>query len=249
MAKRKGVTMGAPSRWGVWLALAGVFVVGCDSTAPEEARPQPVPSPGLEASPGPKLPPALVPPLVLDLSVPSDGSLQTAILAGGCFWGVEAVFDHLKGVVDVVSGYSGGTAETAIYELVVFGTTTHAEVVEVHFDPTQISYGQILRVYFSVAHDPTQVDRQGPDVGPHYRSNIFFGDEAQGNVARAYVAQLAGAFSRPIATRIDPLEAFYPAEDYHQDFLVKNPSDPYIVKYNLPLLVELQRMFPDLYRS
>ena len=157
----------------------------------------------------------------------------------------------MKGVVDVVSGYSGGTAETAIYQLVVFGITSHAEVVQVRFDPTQISYGQILRVYFSVAHDPTQVDRQGPDVGREYRSNIFFADEGQGNVARAYVAQLnaAGAFSRPIATRIDPLEAFYPAEDYHQDFLVKNPSDHYIVRYDLPLLAELQLLFPDLYRS
>ena len=239
--------MGASSKWGVWLALAGVFVVGCDSTAPAEARPQPSPPSGLV--PPPKSPPALVPPPALDLSVPSDGALQTAILAAGCFWGVEAVFEHVKGVVDVVSGYSGGTAETAIYELVVFGLTSHAEVVQVRFDPTQISYGQILRVYFSVAHDPTQVDRQGPDVGREYRSNIFFGDEAQGNVARAYVAQLAGAFSRPIATRIDPLEAFYPAEDNHQDFLVKNPSDPYIVKYDLPLLAELQRLFPDLYRS
>ena len=240
--------MGAPSRWGVWLALAGVGVVGCDSTAPEEARPQPSPPPGLVPPPA-KAPPALVPPPALDLSVPSDGALQTAFLAGGCFWGVEAVFEHVNGVVDVVSGYSGGTAETAIYELVVFGLTNHAEVVQVRFDPTQISYGQILHVYFSVAHDPTQVDRQGPDVGPHYRSNIFFADEAQGNVARAYVAQLAGAFSRPIATRIDPLEAFYPAEDYHQDFLVKNPFDPYIVKYDLPLLAELQLLFPDLYRS
>jgi peptide-methionine (S)-S-oxide reductase len=199
--------------------------------------------------PQPSAPPALVPPPALDLSVPSDGALQTAFLAGGCFGGVEAIFEHVKGVVDVVSGYSGGTAETAIYDLVVFGLTSHAEVVEVHFDPTQISYGQILRVYFSVAHDPTQVDRQGPDVGPAYRSHIFFGDEAHGNVARAYVAQLAGAFSRPIATRIDPLEAFYPAGDYHQDFLVKNPSDPYIVKYDLPLLAELQLLFPDLYRS
>ena len=129
--------------------------------------------------------------------------------------------------------------------------TSHAEVVQVRFDPTQISYGQILQVYFSVAHDPTQVDRQGPDVGREYRSNIFFADKDQGNVARAYVAQLntAGAFSRPIATRIDPLEAFYPAEDYHQNFLVKNPFDPYIVKYDLPLLAELQLLFPDLYRS
>ena len=230
--------MGAPSRWGVWLALAGVVVVGCDSTAPEEARPQPLPSLGL------------VPPPALDLSVPSDGALQTAILAGGCFWGVEAVFEHVKGVVDVVSGYSGGTAETAIYELVVFGKTSHAEVVQVRFDPRQISYGQILHVYFSVAHDPTQVDRQDPDVGPEYRSNIFFADEAQGNVARAYVAQLnaSGAFSRRIATRIDPLEAFYTAEDYHQDYVVKNPLAPYVVRYDLPKLAELQLLFPDLYR-
>lgn len=241
--------MGASNRWGVWLALSGVVVAGCDSTAPEEARPQPVATPDVGETVAPKLPPALVPPPALDLAAPSDGSIQTAILAGGCFWGVEAIFEHVKGVVDVVSGYSGGTAETAIYDLVVFGMTSHAEVVQVRYDPSEISYGQILRVYFSVAHDPTQIDRQGPDVGTAYRSNIFFSDDSQGDVARAYVAQLAGSFSRPIATRIDPLEAFYLAEDTHQDFLVKNPSDPYIVKYDLPLLVELQRLFPDLYRS
>ena len=155
----------------------------------------------------------------------------------------------MKGVVDVVSGYSGGTAATAQYELVVFGKTRHAESVQVLFDPREISYGQILRVFFSVVHDPTQVDRQYPDVGPQYRSNIFVADEAQSNVARAYIAQLdeSGVFSRPIATRIDPLEAFYPAEDYQQDYLVKHLWEPYIVRYDLPKLAILQLLFPDLY--
>ena len=223
--------MRAPSSSVVWLALASSVMVGCESTAPEEASTQPLPPPAL------------------DLPAPADGALQIAVLAGGCFWGVEAVFEHLKGVVDVVSGYSGGTAETARYDLVVFGKTSHAESVQVRFDPREISYGQILRVYFSVAHDPTQVDRQDPDIGPEYRSNIFFVDEAQENVARAYAAQLnaSGAFSRPIATRIDPLEVFYPAEDYHQNYLVDHLWESYIVTYDLPRLARLQLLFPSLY--
>ena len=159
------------------------------------------------------------------------------------------MFESVKGVLDVVSGYSGGTAATAQYPLVVAGVTDHAEVVQVRFDPEQISYAQILRIFFLVAHDPTQLNRQGPDVGPEYRSNVFFLDETQRSVAVEYMEELdaTGTFPRPIVTRLDPLEAFYPAEEDHQDFVTKNPHDPYVVRYDLPLLANLQRLFPDLY--
>jgi peptide-methionine (S)-S-oxide reductase len=159
------------------------------------------------------------------------------------------LFESVKGVLDVVSGYSGGTAATARYELVVLGVTNHAEAVEVHFDPEQISYAQILLIFFSVAHDPTQLNRQHPDVGPQYRSNVFFMDEAQRLAAVTYIEELdaAGVFPHPIVTRVDPLEAFYPAEERHQDFVTKNPNDPYVLKYDLPKLANLQRLFHDLY--
>lgn len=176
---------------------------------------------------------------------------QTAVFSGGCFWGIQAVFEHLKGVTSAVAGYSGGTAPHPSYEQVSTGTTGYAESVKVTYDSSQISYGQLLQVFFSVAHDPTELNRQGPDSGPSYRSEIFFTSPAQERVARAYVAQLdkAKIFSRPIATKIEPMKGFYPAEDYHQDFLIHNPTYPYIVRNDLPKIAALKRVYPDLYRE
>jgi peptide-methionine (S)-S-oxide reductase len=176
-------------------------------------------------------------------------ALETAVLAGGCFWGVEGVYQHVKGVKAVLSGYSGGEKSTASYPQVGTERTGHAESVEIKFDPTIVSYGTLLRVFFSVAHDPTELNRQGPDSGPSYRSDIFYADAVQQGIASAYIAQLeqAKTFSKPIVTRVDPLKAFYPAEDYHQDFLVRHPTYPYIVAYDLPKIASLKRLFPDLY--
>ena len=159
------------------------------------------------------------------------------------------MFEAVKGVLDVESGYSGGTAATAQYPLVVAGVTDHAEAVKIHFDPKQISYREILEIFSLVAHDPSQLNRQDPDVGPAYRSNVFYLDETQRNVVHEYIEELdaTGTVSGPIVTRIDPLEAFYLAEEHHQDFVAKNPNDPYVVRYDLPKLVDLQRLFPDLY--
>lgn len=173
----------------------------------------------------------------------------TAVFAGGCFWGVDAVFKHVKGVTSVTSGYSGGASKTAHYELVGTGATGHAEAVQVVYDPSQISYGQLLRVFFSVAHDPTQLNRQGPDVGTQYRSAIFYADPDQQRVAKAYIAQLqeAKSFSRPIVTELAPLNAFYPAEAYHQNYLAQHPENMYIVINDLPKIGELRKQFPDLY--
>jgi len=192
-----------------------------------------------------------IPPPALDAPRAETTGLQTAVLAGGCFWGLQGMFEHVQGVTKVVAGYSGGTRETAHYEMVGTERTGHAESVEITFDPRKISYGQILRLYFSVAHDPTELDRQGPDTGPSYRSEIFFDSPEQERIARAYVAQLdkAKVFGRPIATRIEPLKGFYPAEDYHQDFLVRNPSYPYIVVNDLPKIAALKRVYPELYRE
>jgi peptide-methionine (S)-S-oxide reductase len=175
---------------------------------------------------------------------------ETAVLAGGCFWGMQGMFEHVQGVTKVVAGYSGGTKETAHYEMVGTERTGHAESVEITFDPKRISYGQLLRLYFSVAHDPTELDRQGPDSGPSYRSEIFFTSPAQERVARAYVEQLSKerVFGAPIATKIEPLKGFYPAEDYHQDFLIHNPTYPYIVRNDLPKIDALKRVYPELYR-
>ncbi len=173
----------------------------------------------------------------------------TAVFAGGCFWGVEAVFKHVKGVARATSGYSGGSAKTASYELIGSGATGHAESVEVVYDPSQVSYGQLLKVFFSVAHDPTQLNRQGPDVGTQYRSAIFFADPEQQRIAQAYIAQLQNAklFSRPIVTQVTPLQAFYPAEQYHQDYLARHPESMYIVINDLPKLAQLKMQWPDLY--
>ena len=179
----------------------------------------------------------------------AGGALQTAVLAGGCFWGVQGVFEHVKGVRRVLSGYSGGKKDTAQYETVSTGTTGHAESVQITFDPSQISYGEILRVYFSVAHDPTQLNRQGPDSGTQYRSAIFFADESQQKIALAYIGQLdqAHVFGSLIVTRVDPLAGFFPAEGYHQDYLVHNPNDPYIVYNDLPKIAHLKQLMPQMY--
>ena len=184
----------------------------------------------------------------LDTSISAKG-VQTAVFAGGCFWGVEAVFEHVKGVTQVVSGYAGGSADTAKYELVSSGGTGHAESVRISYDPARISYGQLLKVFFSVAHDPTELNRQGPDRGTQYRSAIFFGNDEQQRVAEAYIAQLQAArlFPRAIVTQVTPLKAFYEAEAYHQDYLVHHPNQPYIVINDLPKVANLQRQFPHLY--
>jgi peptide-methionine (S)-S-oxide reductase len=176
---------------------------------------------------------------------------ETAVLAGGCFWGVQGVFEHVAGVKSAISGYTGGAASTAHYEDVGLGTTGHAESVQVTFDPAVISYGEILRIYFSVAHDPTEKNRQGPDVGTQYRSAIFPLNESQKNVAEKYVAQLdtSGTFGRPLATTIEPGKTFHRAEDYHQDFLVRNPTYPYIVINDAPKIEHLKRLFPDRFRE
>lgn len=179
------------------------------------------------------------------------GKEQVAVFAGGCFWGVEAVFEHVKGVKDVVSGYSGGTAATANYGTVGTGNTGHAESVKITYDPSQVSYGQLMKVYFSVAHDPTELNRQSPDVGPQYRSEIFATDARQQKLAKAYISQLGAAniFAKPIVTRVEPLKAFYPAEAYHQDYLDHHPDSPYIVYNDAPKLVHLKKMFPGLYQG
>ena len=174
---------------------------------------------------------------------------ETAVFAGGCFWGVQGVFQHVKGVTNAVSGYSGGKKETAHYEEVGSGLTGHAESVQVTFDPTQVSYGQLLQVYFSVAHNPTELNYQGPDHGSQYRSAVFPLDDAQRKVATAYIAQLesARAFSKPVVTRVEPFKGFFAAEGYHQNFLTLNPDYPYIVYNDLPKVADLKKMFPAQY--
>jgi peptide-methionine (S)-S-oxide reductase len=192
-----------------------------------------------------------IPAPAVDVPAAEAAGPQTAVLAGGCFWGLQGMFEHVQGVTKVVAGYSGGSKETARYEIVGTERTGHAESVEITFDPKRITYGQLLRLYFSVAHDPTELNRQGPDSGPSYRSAIFFSSPAQERVARAYVAQLdkAKVFARPIVTKLEPLKGFYPAEDYHQDFLIHNPTYPYIVRNDLPKITALKRVYPDLYRD
>jgi peptide-methionine (S)-S-oxide reductase len=176
---------------------------------------------------------------------------QVAVLAGGCFWGVQAVFQHTKGVQLALSGYSGGMKTNPTYEEVTTGRTGHAESVQIKYNPREISYGQILKIFFSVVHDPTQLDRQGPDVGTHYRSAIFYSNDEQKKIAEAYIAQLgqAGVFKAPIVTKVGPLVAFYPAEAYHQDYAIKHPTQPYIAIHDLPKVDNLKRLFPNMYRS
>ena len=191
-----------------------------------------------------------LPPPVQDEPAGSTTS-ETAVFAAGCFWGVQGVFQHVKGVTSAVSGYAGGDKRTAKYEDVGTGRTGHAESVQVTYDPRVITYGRLLQVLFSVAHDPTQLDRQGPDVGPQYRSAIFPNGAEQATVAKAYIDQLmqSRVFSSPIVTRIEPGASFYAAEPYHQDFLTRHPDHPYIVFNDLPKLKDLQKIFPDLYRA
>jgi peptide-methionine (S)-S-oxide reductase len=193
----------------------------------------------------------VIPAPALDAPSASAAASEVAVLAGGCFWGVQGVFQHVNGVTNAVSGYAGGEQKTARYDVVTRGTTGHAESVEITFDPRRISYGRILQIYFSVAHDPTELNRQGPDVGTQYRSAIFPTNPEQARIAKAYIAQLnhARAYDKAIVTKIEPDRAFYPAEDYHQDFLTRNPHYPYIVINDLPKVENLKRLFPDLYRA
>lgn len=205
---------------------------------------------GISASPAwAQEEPVVIPPPETDMD--DEGVLAVAVLAGGCFWGVQGVFQRVKGVINAVSGYSGGSAETATYEQTSRGDTGHAEAVEITYDPRQVSFGTLLHIYFSVAHNPTQLNFQGPDRGTQYRSTIFPSNAAQEDVARKYMDELnrAGAFDEPLATTIEPFTAFYPAEQYHQDFLTLNPTWPYIVVHDLPKIAALERIFPDQYRS
>lgn len=194
--------------------------------------------------------PAVVIPAPAIDSPKTAGPVQTAVVAGGCFWGVQGVFQHLRGVRQAVSGYAGGAKATAEYETVSSGATGHAESVQITYDPALVSFGEILQVFFSVAHDPTQLNRQGPDRGTQYRSAIFYADDEQKRVAQAYIAQLdkAHVFASPIVTRVDPLKGFFAAEDYHQDYLINNPHSPYIVINDLPKVQNFARTLPALYQ-
>jgi peptide-methionine (S)-S-oxide reductase len=230
-------TVKTRGREGLFGAIAGLLVLGLATVFSNVGS-------GLHAAEKP----TAVPVPALDNPL-APGALQTAVLAGGCFWGTQGVFEHVKGVHRVLAGYAGGSKSTAHYETVSTGTTGHAESIQVQFDPAKISYGEILRVFFSVAHDPTQLNRQGPDTGTQYRSSIFYTDPTQQKIARAYIDQLqqSHAFSRPIVTRVDAMEGFYPAEAYHQDYLIHNPNQPYIVYNDLPKIENLRRVLPDMY--
>jgi peptide-methionine (S)-S-oxide reductase len=199
---------------------------------------------GVAASPA-----VVIPDPVVDAPLAASKGRQTVVLAGGCFWGVEAVFEHVKGVSSVTSGYSGGTARTANYDLVSGGHSGHAESVRITYDPSSISFGQLLKVFFSVAHNPTELNRQGPDTGAHYRSAIFYAGAEQQRIARAYIRQLdkAQVFGRPIVTQLVALNSFYEAEAYHQDYAERHPEHPYIVNHDLPKVANLRVMFPALY--
>jgi peptide-methionine (S)-S-oxide reductase len=187
----------------------------------------------------------------VDAPLASAPTEKTAVIAGGCFWGIQAVFQHVKGVTNAVSGYSGGAAQTANYERVSSGDTGHAEAVQITYDASKLSYGQLLRIFFSVAHNPTELNHQGPDTGSQYRSAIFYADEEQKRIASAYVAQLdrAHLFPDPIVTQVVPLNGFYPAETYHQDYATNHPHQPYIMIYDAPKVTNLRRLYPELYAS
>jgi len=217
----------------VLVAILTALVFSTSSILAANSNISPIPAPALDETPKP------------------EATREVAILAGGCFWGVQGVFQHVKGVTSAVSGYAGGSAPSAQYETVSTGTTGHAESVRVTFDPRTISYAQILRIYFAVAHDGTELNRQGPDIGTQYRSAIFPVDAEQAKIAAAYIDQLnqAHAFHRPIVTKIEPGHAFYPAEGYHQDFLARNPTYPYIAINDLPKIGNLKRLFPEFYRA
>jgi peptide-methionine (S)-S-oxide reductase len=196
-------------------------------------------------------PAVIIPPPAAEASTQNSG-LETAVLAGGCFWGIQAVYQHTKGVKNALSGYAGGAQKDAYYQTVSSGRTEHAEAVQITFDPKQISYGKILQIFFSVAHDPTQLNRQGPDTGPQYRSEIFPQSEAQVKIAKDYIAQLdaAKAWKRPIVTKTGTMKAtFFPAEAYHQDYAIKHPYQPYIAFNDAPKVENLKKMFPDLWRE
>lgn len=190
-----------------------------------------------------------VPGPAVDASKAAKPSEESTVLAGGCFWGIQAVFQHVKGVISATSGYSGGEAKTAEYEIVSTGETGHAESVKVTWDPSQITYGELLRVFFSVAHDPTQLNHQGPDDGTQYRSVIFYANDEQKKIAQAYIAQLdkAKIFSRPIVTQVVPLKAFYQAEAYHQNYATLHPDQPYIFLNDAPKVAHLRQEFPEIY--
>jgi peptide-methionine (S)-S-oxide reductase len=194
---------------------------------------------------------AVLPNPTVDESPSAKSAQETAVFAGGCFWGVQAVFQHVKGVISATSGYSGGPSIAAEYEVVSTGTTGHAESVKVVYDPAKVSYGQLLKVFFSVAHDPTELNRQGPDTGTQYRSVIFYNSDQQKRIAQAYIAQLdqAKVFPRAIVTQVAPLKAFYPAEAYHQNYATLHPDNPYIKYNDLPKVANLQQQFPTLYRA
>ena len=233
MPVRKPISRSARSRIGlgaVAATLIGLPFIGGASAA--EAPPVRLPAPLVDPA-------------------PASAGVQTAVLSGGCFWGVQGVFEHVRGVKLAVAGYAGGKRATANYERVGTGITGHAESVQITFDPKQISYGEILRIFFSVATDPTQVNRQFPDEGPQYRSEIFYGNVGQRIVAERYIAQLNAAkvFRRPIATRVDPNTGFFRAEAYHQDYLVRHPDAPYIAVYDLPKVAALKAMFPSAWRA
>jgi peptide-methionine (S)-S-oxide reductase len=222
----------ASRRTAIGLALAALAVRVLPSNARADTQSRVMPVPALDAE-------------------SRNPSTRTAMFAGGCFWGVQAVFQHVKGVKQAVSGYAGGTVANPTYEQVCTGRTGHAESVKVTFDPAQIGYGKLLQVFFSVALDPTQVDRQGPDWGTQYRSEVFVSGPEQDRIARAYVGQLDAAhvFDKPIATRIDAAGPFYPAEAYHQDYLLRHPDQPYIVANDLPKVRSLESLFPELWQS
>jgi peptide-methionine (S)-S-oxide reductase len=213
------------------LGAAALGALALSSSGRAESPPRPLPAPAAD--------------------LPAGTGLQTATFAGGCFWGIQGVFEHVKGVTKAVSGYSGGTIANPAYEDVSTGETGHAETVRVTFDPAQVSYGQLLQIFFSVGLDPTEVDRQGPDWGTQYRSELFVANPEQERVARAYLAQLAAAhvYDRPIATRIDPAGPFYPAEAYHQDYLEHHPDQPYIAINDLPKVAGLKKLFPGHWRA
>jgi peptide-methionine (S)-S-oxide reductase len=201
---------------------------------------------GCSTAAAPSMP---IPPAKVDLPQATAPGKQTAVFAGGCFWGTQAVFERVKGVLDTTVGYSGGSAQTATYDQVTTETTGHAESVQVVYDPSKLTYGQLLRVFFSVAHDPTELNRQGPDVGTSYRSAIFYTNEDQKRIADAYIAQLDAAkvFPKRIVTEVTPLKGFYRAEDYHQDFALKNPNNSYIAICDLPKISALKQQFPELF--
>jgi peptide-methionine (S)-S-oxide reductase len=232
----------ATFRWRAILA-AGLAVVGLAAAA-FLVRPPVMPSASGTTS-------SAIPAPLVDEPATGRPKAETAVLAGGCFWGVQGVFQHVKGVAGAESGYAGGSAATADYETVSTGSTGHAESVRLTYDPAQVSYGKLLQIFFAVVQDPTELNRQGPDVGTQYRSVIFAQDETQRNIADAYIAQLnqAGAFSAPIVTNVSPATQFFPAEAYHQDFLNLHPDNPYIASYDMPKLDALKSTFPDLYRA